>query len=122
MSPKPSTTKAQAVKLTFKVDFSKPAADGLFDAAEYEKYLHDRIKVEGKPGQLGDAITLKRDATKLTLVSTIPFSKRYIKYLTKKYLQKSLGGGFMRVVATSKDTYTLTYPKVSDEEDEEIDE
>jgi hypothetical protein len=28
-------------------------------------------------------------AGKITLTSTVPFSKRYLKYLTKKYLKKS---------------------------------
>jgi large subunit ribosomal protein L22e len=108
-------------------------------AAEYEKYMHDRIKVDGKTGNLGESIVLKREATKLTITSSIPFSKRCtslpllqspgmpftdrsssfapadVKYLTKKYLQKNVGGGFMRVVATSKDTFTLTYPHVADE-------
>ncbi|CDZ96658.1 60s ribosomal protein l22 [Phaffia rhodozyma] len=118
MAPK-NTKAAAALKTVFKVDYSKPVADSIFDAAEFEKYLHDRIKVEGKTGQLADKVTLKRDASKLTITSTIPFSKRQIKYLTKKFIQKSVGSGFMRVVATSKDTYTLTYPNVADEEAED---
>jgi large subunit ribosomal protein L22e len=43
------------------VDYSVPAGDQVFDAAGYEKFLNDRIKVEGKTGQLGDNIQLKRD-------------------------------------------------------------
>ena len=49
------------------LDYSKPAADGVFDGAAYEKYLRDRIKVEGKAGQLGDNIKIQRDGASSTL-------------------------------------------------------
>lgn len=45
----------------FIVDYSVPANDNVFDGAAFEKFLHDRIKVDGKPGQLGDAITLTEE-------------------------------------------------------------
>ena len=45
----------------FYVDYSVPANDNVFDPASFEKFLHDRIKVDGKPGQLGDAITLNKE-------------------------------------------------------------
>lgn len=45
------------------IDYSKPAADELFDGADFEKFLHDRIKVEGKAGQLGDNVKIVRDGT-----------------------------------------------------------
>lgn len=43
------------------VDYSKPAADGVFDGADFEKFLHDRIKVDGKAGQLGESVKVVRD-------------------------------------------------------------
>lgn len=61
-----------------------------FDAAAYEKFLVDHIKVEGKTGQLGDNVKLQREGSgKLSVTSTIPFSKRYLKYLTKKFLKRN---------------------------------
>ena len=36
------------------------------------------------------------DEQRLTLSSQIPFSKRYLKYLTKKYLKKSMLRDFIR--------------------------
>ena len=53
-----------------------------------EKFLQDRIKVSGKTGNLGDMVTVSRDKAKVTVASDIPFSKRYLKYLSKKYLKK----------------------------------
>jgi len=72
--------------------------------------LHDRIKVEGKAGQLGDNVKIARDGTtKLTVTSSIPLSKRYLKYLTKKFLKKNSLRDWIRVVASSKDTYELRF-------------
>ena len=45
------------------MDFSKPANDGVFDGAAFEKFLHDRIKVDGKAGALGDNIKIHREGT-----------------------------------------------------------
>ena len=33
-------------------------------------------------------VTVSRDKAKVTVASDIPFSKRYLKYLSKKYLKK----------------------------------
>lgn len=42
-----------------------------------EKFLQERIKVAGgKVGALGNAITVTRDKSKITVTSDGPFSKR----------------------------------------------
>ena len=33
----------------------------MFDPADFEKFLHDRIKVEGKAGQLGEKIVIGKE-------------------------------------------------------------
>jgi len=87
----------------------------------FEKFLHDKIKVDGKAGQLGDAVKIGKDKNKITVTAQLPFSKRYLKYLTKKYLKKQTLRQFLRVVATSKDAYELKYYSMDagDEEEEE---
>jgi len=72
------------------------------DATSFEKFLHDRIKVNGKAGVLGDAVKITRDKTKIQVVAEAPFSKRYLKYLTKKYLKKNSLRDWLHVIATSK--------------------
>jgi large subunit ribosomal protein L22e len=58
-----------------------------FDAAAYEKFLVDHIKVEGKTGQLGEDVKITRETPgQLAVTSSIPMSKRYLKYLTKASL------------------------------------
>ncbi|KAL4243206.1 ribosomal protein eL22 family protein [Abortiporus biennis] len=121
--PKAASGKASAAKHKFTIDYSRPAGDGVFDGAAFEKYLHDRIKVDGKTGQLGDNIKIHRDGdVKLTVTSNVDLSKRYLKYLTKKFLKKNSLRDWIRVVATSKDVYQLRFYNIQtggDEEEEE---
>ncbi len=44
-----------------------------------EKFLHDRIKIGGKTGVLGEAIQITREAAQLTVTSKVHISKRYLK-------------------------------------------
>lgn len=53
------------------------------------------------------------------MTSQVPFSKRYLKYLTKKFLKKNMMREWLRVIATSKNTYTLRFYNVSMDEDAE---
>ncbi|KAH6917259.1 ribosomal protein L22e [Coprinopsis sp. MPI-PUGE-AT-0042] len=117
-----SSSKNAATKHKFVIDYSKPAADGVFDGADFEKFLHDRIKVEGKAGQLGENVKIARDGnTKITITANIPFSKRYLKYLTKKFLKKNSLRDWIRVVATSKDNYALKFYNIATGDDDEED-
>merc|ERR1712137_719929 len=74
--------------LKFTIDCSQPVDDGILDAASFEKFLQDKIKVGNKTGNLGELISVSRDKAKVHVSSDIPFSKRYLKYLSKKYLKK----------------------------------
>ncbi|KAF9240900.1 ribosomal L22e protein family-domain-containing protein [Melanogaster broomeanus] len=120
MAPSAKTT---STKHKFVVDYSRPAGDGVFDGADFEKFLHDRIKVDNKAGQLGDNVKIVRDASnKITVTSTIPFSKRYLKYLTKKFLKKNSLRDWIRVVASSKDVYQLRFYNIARDGEEEEEE
>jgi large subunit ribosomal protein L22e len=71
------------------LDASAPTNDKIFDPSAFEKFLHDRIKVENRTGNLGDDITISRDEGKIVVVASgAKFSGRYLKYLTKKFLKK----------------------------------
>ena len=94
------------------IDCRKPVQDGYFDVPAYEKFLRDKIKVDGKAGQLKDKVRLLRQNAKILISAEAPFSKRYLKYLTKKYLKKENLRDYLRVVALSKNAYELRYFKV----------
>ncbi|PIL32117.1 hypothetical protein GSI_06823 [Ganoderma sinense ZZ0214-1] len=115
-----AATKTASAKHKFVIDYSRPAGDGVFDGPAFEKFLHDRIKVEGKTGQLGENVKIHRDGdTKITVTSNIPLSKRYLKYLTKKFLKKNALRDWIRVVASSKDVYQLRFYNIQAGDDEE---
>merc|ERR1711998_331509 len=77
-------TKVKAEQLKFSINCAKPVDDGIMDSGAFEKFLHDRIKVNGKAGQLGDQVAIERSGSVITVIAEAPFSKRYLKYLTKK--------------------------------------
>uniref|UniRef100_A0A6T6YZH5 Large ribosomal subunit protein eL22 n=1 Tax=Bicosoecida sp. CB-2014 TaxID=1486930 RepID=A0A6T6YZH5_9STRA len=107
--------KAKKQTLRFVLDCSVLVADSLMIMDDFEKFLTDRIKVNGKQGALADVVTLTRDADKVYVASEIPFSKRYLKYLTKKYLKKNNLRDFFHVIATNKQTYQIRYFKIAQE-------
>lgn len=110
--------------MKFVIDCSQPVEDKVLDVAMFEKYLQEKIKIGGKTGQLAASnVTISRDKTKLTVASPqeLGFSKRQLKYLSKRYLKKQQLKDFLRVVAASKNSYVLKYYSVAggDEADEE---
>ncbi|CAO3631898.1 unnamed protein product [Cunninghamella blakesleeana] len=116
-------TKATTVKKSkFVIDCSAPANDKIFDVAAFEKYLHDRIKVDGRTNNLGEAVTIARSDNKIIVTANIAFSKRYLKYLTKKFLKKNQIRDWLRVIASDKQTFELRYFNISNDEEEEADE
>ncbi|XP_038061284.1 60S ribosomal protein L22-like [Patiria miniata] len=108
--------------LHFTIDSSLPVEDGIMDAANFETFLQDRIKVDGKTKNFGNNVSIERKKSKLTITSNVHFSKRYLKYLTKKYLKKNNLRDWLRVVASGKETYDLRYFQINQEEDEDEDE
>jgi large subunit ribosomal protein L22e len=68
--------------LQYVINASQPAGDKIFDVSAFEKFLHDRIKVEGRVGNLGDNVQISQSGDgKIEVVTHIPFSGRYLKYL-----------------------------------------
>ena len=111
--PKKSVTK-------FVIDCTQPVDDKVLDVAQFEKYLHDRIKIDGKTGNLAAKnVVITRDRTKLTVTSPadLKFSKRQLKYLSKRYLKKQQLRDYLRVVAASKNSYEMKYFSISGGDD-----
>merc|ERR1711874_158076 len=86
----------------FTLDCTHPCEDGIMDLNNFEQYLKEHIKVNGKVNNLGSAVGIEGAKNQLHISSTIPFSKRYLKYLTKKYLKKNNLRDWLRVVASNK--------------------
>ncbi|KAF5303308.1 hypothetical protein FQA39_LY10047, partial [Lamprigera yunnana] len=104
----------------FIIDCTHPVEDNLLSAESFKQYLLDRIKVNGKTGNLGSNITMTVEKqTKIILTADIAFSKRYLKYLTKKYLKKNNLRDWLRVIASGKDNYELRYFQIGSQDDED---
>ncbi len=109
-------------QLRFSIDCAHPVEDGIMNCADFETYLRDRVKVGGKTQNFGKDVELAREKNRLVLTSSVPFSKRYLKYLTKKYLKKNNLRDWLRVVASAKDAYELRYFQINNDEEEEEEE
>jgi len=120
---KPNQKKGKKKKhlYRFVIDCSHPTEDGIMEPTDFEQFLKERIKVLGKTGNLGKAVTVERLAGKNHIVvnADIAFSKRYLKYLTKKYLKKHNLRDWLRVVSSGPDKYELRYFQISNDADAE---
>jgi len=116
-------TKGKKKMLSFVIDCSKPVEDKIMDISSFEKFLQDRIKVEGKTGILGESVKVTREKTRVIITSEVAMSKRYMKYLTKKYLKKHNVRDWLRVIASNKDrsVYELRYFNIADQDAEDKD-
>mmetsp|Transcript_13940 Transcript_13940/g.17182 ORF Transcript_13940/g.17182 Transcript_13940/m.17182 type:complete len:101 (-) Transcript_13940:91-393(-) len=89
----------------------------MFDVDEFVKFLKERFKVNGKTGDVGPAktVNINKNITSVHVTSKKPFPKFYLKYLTKKYLQKYHLRDYVRVIADKKASYELRYFNIVDD-------
>ncbi|XP_016946617.1 60S ribosomal protein L22 [Drosophila biarmipes] len=106
----------------FVIDCVCVAEDLILDVADFEKYLKTHIKVKNKINQLNDLVTFERvKNSSLVIHSGVHFSKRYFKYLIKRYLKKHSLRDWVRVVSTGKETYSMCYFKIQGQDDDDDD-
>mmetsp|Transcript_120428 Transcript_120428/g.384471 ORF Transcript_120428/g.384471 Transcript_120428/m.384471 type:complete len:124 (-) Transcript_120428:2-373(-) len=116
---KKAAVKGKKQLLKFTIDCQQPADDNIIEPKDLEKFLNSRIKVEGKTGNLGERVVVTRDKSKIHVSAEAPFSKRYLKYLSKKYLKMQQLRDFLRVVAPNKTSYELRYFNINEDNEEE---
>ena len=125
MDKKGSSGKEKA-KVSYKVytvDFNSPCSNNLLTLESAEKYLKANFKVNGLKQKLGETIkvasTDKKDSKKNTIVISVDnkaqFSKRYIKYLVKKFLRREGIVRYLTVSSTSPNAYTVKVIKKNEE-------
>merc|ERR1712093_720266 len=93
-------------KKIFKVDCSTPAQDDIMDADlmnAYQQYLAENIKLHGHK------VKITQENNVVTVATTMAYRKRYVKFLTKKFLKKKNLRDWLRILATGKGEYTLKY-------------
>ena len=93
------------IALKFVINCQLPIEDNVIVLNDFENYLRQHIKVDGKAGNLGSTVSVAKDSSNIVVQASIPLSKRYLKYLTKKYLKKQDLKEYLRVVSTGKNQY-----------------
>nr|XP_032820223.1 LOW QUALITY PROTEIN: 60S ribosomal protein L22-like [Petromyzon marinus] len=108
--------KKKKLVLKCTLDCTHPVEDGIMDSANFERFLKERIKVDGKTGKVSEHshVMVERSKSKITVSSEISFSKRYLKYLKRIDLRD-----WLRVVAASKESYGLRYFQINQDEEED---
>ena len=110
--------KKEAKQTTYKkysVDFSNPLENKLLTLESVLKFLQNNMKLNGPKGKFGKTILIntdeKREKSKTSIVisvdSSIKFSKRYIRYLVKKFLKKEGVAKYLTLTATSPSAYMV---------------
>ena len=112
--------KGKKVILNFTIEGGIPLEDKVFENEEFVDFLKSNIKVNGKKGQLGTQVQVVDEGQRVRVTAEAPFSKRYLKYLTKKYLKRIEIKDYVHVIASNqrekRNAYELRYYKVPDEE------
>lgn len=82
---------------------------------------HMRSPLSASPPPPHNHSQVSRDKNKVSVTSESHMSKRYLKYLTKKYLKKHNVRDWLRVIAHNKDrnTYELRYFNIAENEGED---
>merc|ERR1712039_704375 len=96
--------KAKKTVNKFTINCSLPIEDNVIVLNDFTDFLTQRIKVDGKLGNLGSAVTVGKDKNNVVVTANIDFSKRYLK---KQQMRE-----YLRVIATNKSTYELRYLQV----------
>ncbi|CAF2643568.1 unnamed protein product [Rotaria sp. Silwood2] len=104
--------------IKYYIDCTHPVEDGIFDLNAFERFLHEKMKINGKTSNLTGVVGIEKAKAKISVTSEVSLSKRYMKYLTKKFLKKHELRDWLRVIANSKDAYELRYFNINQEENE----
>jgi large subunit ribosomal protein L22e len=98
----------------FTVDFSSPLENKLLTLESVLHYLQTNMKLNGLKGKLGKSIIINLDDLKknknaivISVDSSLKFSKRYIRYLVKKYLKKEGIAKYLTLSSTSPGAYAV---------------
>lgn len=99
----------------FTVDLNQAVTNNLLSLEAASKYLTQNIKVNGLKGKLADFVkvaqTDKKDKQKNSLIvsvdNTMKFSKRYVKYLIKKFLKRENISLYLRVISNGSHGYLV---------------
>merc|ERR1711874_196644 len=101
----------KAVKLT--IDISQAVEEDVIEQGHFIDFLKNNMKVGGKKGNL-EYVSIEAAQNKVVVATKVQFGKRYLKYLTKKYLKQQDINSYLRVVASDKLGYKVKFLNIQD--------
>ncbi|KAM9552829.1 ribosomal protein eL22-like, partial [Salvelinus alpinus] len=102
---------SSAPRRGFTLDLTHPVEDSILDSANFETFLNERVKVNGKTGNLANVVEIKLLKNKIHVTEPA--------FQEDRYLKKNNLRDWLRVVLSDKETYELRYFQISQEEEEE---
>lgn len=102
----------------FFIDFQIASDDDIFQGKELLEFLKTHMKVNEKRGNIEGNVIFAINKHRINVETSVKFSKRYLKYLTKKFLKKKEIIEYIRLVAVDKSTYKLKYVNEEKETEE----
>ena len=108
----------QKIYKKYSIDFSGPISNNLLALESVAKYLELNMKINGLKGKLGDSIKINivdKNNIMIQVENSIQFSKKYIKYLTKKYLRREGIEHYLTINSNSPNTYIVKIIKKNNE-------
>ena len=118
-SAKPKKIKVKTTK--YMIECQNTVEDNVITLESFANFLKNNIKNEGKKNNLGEKVAVNTEGYNIAITVKGDFSKRYLKYLSKKYLKKQDMRDYLRVIASGKNTYQLKYFNVNAGDDEDED-
>ena len=111
---KPKEKKQKTYKI-YTVDFSATVEAKLLSLEAVKKYLETNIKVNGLKQNLGESIKVNladkqnknKNSISISVDTNLKFSKRYIRYLTKKFLKREGIVRYLVVSSTGRNSYAV---------------
>jgi large subunit ribosomal protein L22e len=111
----PTKVKKERTYKKYTVDFNSPVSSKLLSLESAVKYLISNIKVGGLKGKLGESVKVTQSSTSdkskncifVSVDTTLKFSKRYIRYLVKRFLKREGIVRFLTVSSTAPNAYTV---------------
>merc|ERR1712110_1299400 len=101
------------IKFTIDISQAMDDDDQVVDMNHYLDFLKNNLKVNGKKGA-SEYVTIEPSNKKVIVSTKVQFGKRYLKYLTKKYLKQQDINQYLRVIASDKLGYKVKFVNINE--------
>lgn len=105
---------------TYEIQCATLIKDNLLKIEALKEHLESKIKIKGKTGRCEGNVGIMCTADQIIVTpnDNIKLSKKYLKYLTNKFLYKQELKDWVRIIANGKKSYRLAYYKTESNKNE----